>query len=262
MKLSVNNFAAFAGKEIMESIRSKRLFVLVCVYMVLAILGVLMARFMGEILAALMSADGGAQFVIEVPPPVWADSYAQVYSGFIDMGMFALIMLHMGIILREKRTGTIDLMLAKGLTPTVFVLAKYVVAGIIVLLSLFASILMAYGYTFVLFEYAGSIGDVLFGAVSFGVFLLMMLAITFLWSAVAGSTAIAAVLGIASYFALMFIDFIPVVNRFSPSGIFGYSVALSAGGGQERLLILVIVAMSIAAICLFLTVHVLKRREG
>jgi len=262
MKLSVNNFAAFAGKEVLESIRSKRLFVMLCVFMVLTIMNVLMARFMAEIIAAIMSADGGAQIVIEVPPTVWTDSYAQVYSGFVEMGMFAMIMLFMGIILREKRTGTIDLMMAKGVTPFVFVLAKYAVAAAIVLLSLFASILVAYGYTFVLFDYAGNIGDVLFGAVAFSVFLLMMLAITFLWSAVAGSTAISAVLGVASYFALMFLDMIPVVNRFSPGGIFSYSVSLSIGGGQERLLIRAAVALAIAVICLFLATQSLKKREG
>jgi len=262
MKQSVNNWACFAAKELTESLRTKRLLVLVCVFISLAILSVLTARFIVEILAALMSADGGSTIVIEAPPPVWSDSYAQLYSSLTEMGIIALIMLHMGVILREKRTGTIDLMMAKGLTSGIFVLAKYAVAAVIMLLTLFVAVFVTFGYTLVLFEYAGRISDVLLGAVSFGVFLLMMLAITFLWSAVANSTAVSAVLGLCSFFVIMLLGSIPVVERFSPSGLISYGVALSAGGDQERLVIYIVVAMAVAAVSLWLAVRVLKRREG
>jgi len=262
MKPSGNNFIAFATKEFMESIRTKRVLVLFCVFVIAAIMGVVMARFVGEILSALMSAEGGAPFTIEVPPPVWQDSYAQIYSGLTEMGIIALIMLYMGAILREKRTGTIDLMMAKGLTPVIFVLAKFAVAAAIILFALFTAILIAFGYTFVLFEYAGNIGNVLLGAATFGAYLLMMLSITFLWSAVANSTAISAVLGLGSFFAVSLLNIIPVIGRFMPVGLGRYSVAMSVGGGQERLLIQIAVAAVITAICLCMAVRVLKRREG
>jgi len=235
---------------------------MLCVFVILAIMGVLMARFVGEILAALMSAEGGAPFVIEVPPPVWTDSYAQLYSSLTEMGIIALIMLYMGAILREKRSGTIDLVMAKGLSATAFVMSKFVVAAAIILLALFTAVLMAFGYTFVLFEYAGNIGNVLLGAVTFGVYLLMMLAITFLWSAIANSTAIAAVLGLGSFFVISLLNFIPVVGRFMPAGIVSYSVALSVGGGQERLIMQLVTAVVVSVICLLVAVQVLKKREG
>jgi len=262
MKQSVNNFTTFASKELTESLRTKKLLVMMCVFVILAIIGVLTARFMGEIFAALMGAEGAMPIMIEVPPPVWTDSYAQVFSSFTEMGIIALIMLYMGVILREKRTGTIDLMMAKGLSPATFVLSKYAVAAAIALAALFTAVLTAFAYTYVLFEYAGSIGNVLFGTMSFGVFMLMILAITFLWSTVANSTAMSAVLGLCSFFAIFLLDFIPVVGRFMPSGLTSYGVALSVGAGQERLGIYVIVAAAIAAISLWLAVRVLRKREG
>jgi len=262
MKQSVNNFTAFTAKELTESLRTKRVLVLVCVFISLALLSVLTARFIGEILAALMSADGGSPFIIEVPPPVWSDSYAQLYSSLTEMGIIALIMLHMSIILREKRTGTIDLMMAKGLTPGVFVLSKYAVAAITILLTLLIAVFVTFGYTLVLFEYAGHFGNALLGAVSFGVFLLMMLAITFLWSAVANSTAVSAVLGLCSFFVLMLLGSLPVIGRFVPTGLVSYGVALAVGGGQERMGIYIVVATAIATVSLWLAVRVLKKREG
>jgi len=262
MKQSVNNFKAFTAKELTESLRTKRLFVLVCVFISLALLSVLTARFMGEILAALMSVEGGAPLIIEVPPAVWSDSYAQLYGNLTQIGIIALVMLYMSVILREKRTGTIDLMMAKGLTPGIFVLSKYAVAAVITLLTLFVAVFISYGYTWVLFEYAGRIGDVMLGAVAFGVFLLMILAVTFLWSAVANSTAVSAVMGLVSFFVIAILGSLPVVGRFVPAGLTSYGAVLSAGGGQERMGVYIAVAAAIAVVCLWLAVRVIKKREG
>jgi len=257
-----NRWAAFAAKEIMESLRTKRILVIFCVFVISAIMGVVLARFIGELMAALLSADGGAPFTIEVPPPVWQDSYAQVFSSLTEIGVIAVIMLFMGSILREKTTGTIDLMMAKGLTTTVFVLVKFAVGAVIIMLALYTAVFVAFGYTFVLFEYAGNIGDVLFGATAFGVFALMILAVTLLWSAVAKSTAISAVLGLGSFFVISLLSVVPVIGRFMPGGLGSYSVSLAVGGGQERLLPQMAVAAVISAVCLWGAMMVLRKREG
>ena len=261
MKSSASRYWSFVSKEVMENIRTKRLLVLACIFILLTIFGTLMGRFSSEILAALMAADNATQIVIQMPDPVWTDSYAQVYSGLTEMGMIGVIMLFMGIILREKSSGTIDLIFAKGLSPVSFVLAKFTVAAISLLLVLLISILIAYGYTYVLFEYAGQIGNVLMGAVSFGIFLLMMLAIIIMWSAIANSTAISAVLGLVSYFIIMFLGFIPVVGRFMPNNLLSHTVVLSAGGSYDNIMIHRIVAIVVIFLTLTIAVHVLKIRE-
>ena len=262
MKSSVNSCTVFAVKEITEGLRTKKIFVLACVFIFLAIMGVLMARFAGEIIEMLMGAEGGGAMTIIMPDPVWSDSYAQFYSGLTEMGMVAFIMLYMGAILREKRTGTIDLMMAKGLTHASFVTAKFTVAAVTALLVLLVSVLVTYVYTLVLFDYAGNIGNVLFGAVPFGVYMLMMLALTMMWSAIAKSTAICAVLGLATLFGFSLLNFIPVVGRFMPARLLGHGVALSTGASTDYLWIHVAVAAVFACLALALAVAVLKRREG
>jgi len=262
MKLSVNSGRAFATKEITESIRTKRLFVLAIVFIFLAIMGVIMARFAGEILEALISADGATGMTITMPPPVWSDSYAQLYSGLTEIGMISLIMLYMGAILREKRTGTIDLMMAKGLTPAAFVGAKFAVAVLTALAVLFVSVMVTYVYTLLLFEYAGQIGNVLFGALPFGVYMLMILATTMMWSAIAKSTAVSAVLGLVTLFSFTLLNFIPRFGGFMPARLLGHGVALSTGVGTNYLGIQIAVAMVFACLAFAVTVMVLKRREG
>ena len=259
---SLANSSAFTAKEIMENMRTKKLLVLLCVFIFLAILSALTARFMGEIMAAVMSAEGATEMIIVLPDAVWTDSYAQLYSNLTQIGIIALIMLYMGSILREKSSGTVDLMMAKGLTPAAFVFSKFAVAAAITLLSLLVAVLVTYVYTLVLFEYGGQIGNVLFGAVPFAVFLLTMLAITMMWSAIAKSTATSAVLGLCSFFAMMLFDFVPWLGRFMPGTLLGHGVVMSAGVTPEGVVVQIVVALMIMVLALWVAVVALKRREG
>jgi len=261
MMLSVNNFKTFAGKEFTENLRTKKLLALACVFILLALMSVLTARFMVEILTAALSAEEAFAGMV-IPDPVWTDSYAQLYSNLTQIGMLAFVMLFMGVILHEKSTGTIDLMLAKGLTPTVFVLSKYAVAGIIALAALYFAVFTTYVYTLLLFDYGGQIGNILIGAVPLGVFMLMMLALTLMWSAIAKSTAISAMLGIVTFFLFIPIEFIPVVGLYSPSRLLGHGLTLSAGGSAENLFVQIIAAIAVSVLALAAAVVVLRRREG
>ena len=261
MKSSANKLGVFISKEFTENLRTKRVLVLACVYTFLAITSVLLARFSAELMTALLANDPSG-LVIQMPDPVWVDSYAQLFSNLSEMGNIAVIMLFIGIVLREKNTGTIDMMFSKGLSPTVFVLAKFAVAVAIVLLLLFISIFVAYGYTFVLFEYAGHIGNVLMGGLVFGSFVVMLLAIVMFWSTVANSTAISAVLGIVSYFAIIFLNLIPVVGRFMPAHLAGHGAMLAMGEVPEHIGIQIGVALVIAALALVASIHILRNRDA
>jgi len=258
---SINNFRVFAAKELTENLRTKKLFTLACVFISLAFLSVLLARFMTEILTAALSAEEAFAGMV-IPDPVWTDSYAQLYSNLTQIGLISFIMLFMGAILREKTTGTVDLMMAKGLTSIVFVLAKYTVAAVIAVLALFTSVLVTYVYTLVLFDYGGQIGNVLFSMVPFAVFALMMLAITLMWSAIAKSTAISAILGLVTFFVVMLLDFIPVIGRFLPGMLLSHGVVLSAGGSVNDLGVQILVAVAISAAVLWIAALVIRRREG
>jgi len=262
MKLSVNKFRVFAIKEFTENLRTKKLFSIACVFIFIALLSVLMARFVGEIFELLLSAEGGTPFIIEIPDPVWTDSYAQLYSNLSEIGLIVFIMMYMGVILKEKNTGSIDLMMSKGLSPATFVLAKFFVAAVIALVTLFLAVLITYVYTLILFDYGGQIGNVLCGAMSFGVFLLLMLGVTLMWSAIAKSTAISAVLGLVSYFVIRLFDIIPQIGQFMPGRLIGHSTNLSFGATVENMVIQILVAIAATILCLCIAVHVLKHREG
>ncbi|MCL2360416.1 MAG: ABC transporter permease [Defluviitaleaceae bacterium] len=263
MKLSGNKARVFMTKEFTENLRTKKIFALVCVFVFIALLSVLTARFMGEIFGAMLGAEGtNVPFTIIMPDPVWTDSYAQLYSNLAEMGSIIFIVLFMGAILREKSSGTIDLMMAKGLSATAFVMAKFGVAAILTLGALAVAVFVTYVYTLLLFDYGGQLGNIVFGALPFAVFILMTLALTLMWSAIAKSTAISAVLGFVSFTVVRLLDLLPRIGRFMPGRLLAHGVALSSGGDVDYLPIHIAGAVVITIVSLWVTVYVLRHREG
>ena len=249
------------AKEFMESMRTKRFLVLGCIFIFFGIFSALMARYSVEVMGYLMNLDG-AGLVFEMPPPVWIDSYGQLYSSLTEMGIIVLIVMYMSVVLREKTTGTIDLMFTKGLSPATFVWAKFTVAAILSLVVLLGTVLITYFYTLVLFEYGGEIGDVLLGGLVYGVFVLMIIALTILWSAVANSTAISAVLGLGSYLLIGVMSFIPRIGRFMPGNLSGHGVLLSGGETGDYLWIRLLMTIVFTVVALVATAEILKKRKG
>ena len=261
MKQSVCNYKAFMAKEFMESMRTKRFLILGCIFIFFGIFSALMARYSVEIMGYLMNLDESG-LVFEIPPPVWIDSYGQLYSNLSEMGIIVLIVMYMSVVLREKTTGTIDLMFTKGLSSTTFVWAKFTVAALLTLTVLLGAVLITYFYTMVLFEYGGQIGDVLLGGLVFGVFILMILALTILWSSIANSTAISAVLGLGSYLFIGVMGFIPRIGQFMPGNLTGHVVLLSGSETGDYLWIRLLMAMAFTVVALVTTAQILKKRKG
>ena len=261
MRQSINNYTAFVGKEFMENMRTKKFFVLVCILMFFAIFSALMARYSVEIMEYIMSMEEQT-IIIEIPPPVWTDSYGQLYSSLSEMGIIVIIIMFMSIVLREKTSGTIDLMFTKGLSPYTFVFSKYTVAAILTLVALLIAVFVSYFYTLVLFEYGGDVVNVIQGAMVFGLFVIMVIALTLLCSSIASSTAIGAVLSFMAYLFIGLFNFIPVVGQFMPGNLRGHSVPLTMGESGEHVAIHIITATVVIALSLFVSAQVLQRRKG
>ena len=250
----MHNYLAFLGKEFMESIRTKKLLVLICVFFFFAITSPLLTRYMGEFFALLIPSydEMGQLLVAAMGEMTWVDSYAQLYGNLGQMGALTILLLFMGIVLRERSTGTADLVFTKGLQPSVFVLAKFTVSGVITLAVTLVSILISYVYTLLLFEYGGNLGHVLAGGLVFGVFLLMMLAVIILCSSLAKSTAVSAVFGLSAFVFFGFITIIPRLGQFSPGALMAaYPLDVTFGSIPEGIGINIIVAIAITVLALW-----------
>ncbi|HYM82723.1 MAG TPA: ABC transporter permease subunit, partial [Candidatus Dormibacteraeota bacterium] len=210
----MTGLAALLRKEMLESWRTRRLPVAVALFAVIGILSPLTARFLPEILKAAL----GEQLTIPIPTPTSADAIDQLQKNLGQFGAFTAIALAMGSVASEKERGTAAFILTKPASRASFLGAKLVVLGLVLLIATLVANLIAWAYTWVLFEPL-PIGGWLAMAELAWLTLLVWGSVTFLASTVTRSMAAAAGLGFASLIGLSLLAAIPTVARFLPAGL-------------------------------------------
>ena len=260
----MSNYLTFLRKEFTENMRTKRILVLACVFVFFAIAGALLARYMGEFFALIMpSDDETAQVLIEMMGnPRWEEAYVQFYSQLGQIGILAVLFMYMGTVQREIRSGTASLMFSKGMGFAPFILAKFTMAGIITTVITVVSAIITYVYTFLLFEEAGQIGNVLFGSLIFSAATLMMLAVVMMCSSFTKSSAVSGGLSFGAFILLLAISAIPRIGVYSPFSLFSFPVAISLGDVPGQLLVCILIAAGLAVVSLFFAIRAVKRAEG
>jgi len=257
----MRSFTVLFEKELRESLRTKRFLVLACVFLSFAIMSPMMARFMGELLELLLPAGDAEAFMVLFPDPTWIDSYVQFYGNMSQIGAIVIAIMFMGLVIREKKSGSIDLLFCKGVTPTPFILSKFCVAVCITLVSLLLAILVNFGYTVLLFEEGGQLGYVLLGVGAYGVFVMMLVAMAVLASTVAKSTAASAVWCILGFMLILLISALPTIGRFLPGALASNNAAITQGYFDSDLWLQMGVTLALAAGFLLLAIWRLKKQE-
>jgi len=258
------NYFTFMRKEFTESIRTKRFLVLACVFLFFAITTPLLTRFMGEFFNLMLpSDDESSRLIVEaLSNPSWQESYVQFYSQISQIGIWAVLFMYMGTVQREIRTGTASLMFSKGLGFGAFILAKFTMAAIVMLIISAVSSLVVYAYTFLLFDTAGQIGHVLTGSLIFSIGAIMILAVIIFCSSLTKSSAVSGGLSFGVYFLLVISTLIPRAGAFSPLILLNHPVGISVGNFPDTLLANILIAAALAVAALFFATQALKKAEG
>ena len=118
-------FIAFSKKELIESVKTQRLTILLIVFAIFGIMNPLLALMLPNILAGAELAPG---MVIELPEPTAVDSWMQFFSNVGQMGMIAVMLIFAGITAAELSKGTLLPFLTKGLPRHSVIMAKFAVA--------------------------------------------------------------------------------------------------------------------------------------
>jgi len=215
----VNQFIAFTKKELWESVATFRLYILLAVFVLLGVMGPLMALLMPAILEMVAAGDSGITIII--PEATAIDAWTQFFSGFAQMGILALAIIFSGIMGSEFSRGTLINLLTKGLKRHTVILSKFFSASVLWTAAIILSIGVAYVYTAFYFETEAIPHIVLvFGAPwLFGLFMISLLIFGgTMFGNFYGSLSV----GLGTFFTLLFLNVIPAVERFNP-------VSLSSG---------------------------------
>ena len=223
--------AVFAGKEIREIWRTWRIWVLPSIVLFFALTGPPLAKYTPELVGALA---GNQLRGLQVPAPTFSDAYVQWTKNLSQIVLIAVVIVYGSLVSGEVRSGTVTLVLTKGLSRRAFVAVKAAVHSLFLVVLVAAGALLTWLLTLLLFGAAPARG--LWNAT--GAFLvlgvLFMAAMTLL-SVLIRSAAGAAGAGLGAYVVVSVAAIWKPLDDYSPAGLTTLPGALAAGHGVDPL---------------------------
>ena len=119
----MRGFGAFLGKELRETVHTRRIWVLRGFILFAALSSPLITFLMPTLVDRLGGMPQG--YAISVPDPTALAAYIEYLGNLGELVMFALVIAYGGIVSSEVRSGTAALALAKPLLRGAFLLAKW-----------------------------------------------------------------------------------------------------------------------------------------
>ena len=217
----MRGYIAFVKKEILESVRTFKLLIVIIAFFIFGMTSPLMAKLLPDIIGSL-AVEG---MTITIPEPTAIDAYAQFFKNMTQMGLIILILVFSGILSTEYSKGTLINVLTKGLSRHSVILAKYTVYLGLWTVSLAVSFVTTYGYTAYLFAQGGIVNLLpsVFCLWLFGSFLLsiIMLSATLIKSNFGSMLMTVLVIGV-----LFFINIIPKLQKYNPLVLVSKNVSM------------------------------------
>lgn len=253
----MSGLRAFLGKEMRETVKTWRLWVLPGVLVFVGLTTPILTAATPRILE--MSARSMPGAVIKLPPPKAADSYLQFIGNLDQMVLIAIVITGAALIAGERKSGTMVLMLTKPLSRAGFVIAKIVTQVGLVTVATAIGTALCVALTVAVFD-AGMISQALAAVGLWLVFAAMMTTLMALLSAWLGGQAAAAGAGIGAYVLFMILSGFPITRDHTPAGL---TVAYSALLKHESVALLwpLVTTLALTALFTAAAVGVFSRKE-
>jgi ABC-2 type transport system permease protein len=222
----VSSFRAFLGKELRETRKTWRLWVLPGILVFLGVSTPILAAATPYILK--MTAQRTPGVVISFPAPTALDSYLQFMGNLAQVALLAIIVTGAAVVTGERRAGTAALMLCKPLSRAGFIAAKAVSSLVIIVVATALGAALCIVVTVAIFDaaYIGRfVASVLVWLALAGMFAALMVFL----SAAMDRQAPAAGAGIAVYVAFFVLTGFPAVRDRTPAGLLAANDALLKG---------------------------------
>jgi ABC-2 type transport system permease protein len=253
----VSGFGAFLRKELLETRRTWRLWVLAGVFVFLGIGTPILAAATPALLK--MTAERSPGVNIQFPTPTAADAYLQFLGNLVQLALLVIIITGAASVASEHRAGTSALVLTKPLSRGAFVVAKSVSGLLLLLVATAVGTALCIAVTIALFDTASivpfleSVG-VWLAIAAFFVTLMVLL------SAATGRQAPAAGVGLGVYVALFVLTGFPAARDRTPAGILAANDAL-VKGRDVALAVPLAVTLVLAVVFMAAAVLVFRRKE-
>lgn len=254
----MSGFGLLLRKELLEQVRTMRLWVVMIVFALFAIMSPLTAKYLPDIVKAL--AGDQLNLVGMLPTPSTPDAVDQFLKNLTQFGALAAILLAMGSVATEKDRGTAAFILTKPVSRAAFLGAKLVAISANLLAATAVAGALGYYYTAVLFEAlpaGGYVGMCLLLWLS----LVVYAALTFLGSTLTSSAAAGAGLGVLFLVVTGIVAALPTVGPYMPESLAIPARQVALGLAAPDLAGVAAANIAMAAVAVALSWLVFRRQE-
>jgi ABC-2 type transport system permease protein len=251
----MKGFIPLLRKEIQEQLKLYRLVIVGGIFVFFGISDPIMLKYLPEILKMA----GSGQMVIQLPTTTAAQSLAEYAGNIGQIGALIAVLVAMGCIANELKSGTAVMTLSKPVSRSAFVTAKLLAMSMTFLVSMILGSLFCFGYTVWLIH--GSVVMPFIGLnLLLGLFLVFCLAVTLFFSSMYKSGLAAGGLAIGVVIVQAIISSIPIIGNFMPGKLLSWGTDLLTGTGTGYWWALGITVVAIG-LCLYFAQRFLKNRD-
>jgi ABC-2 type transport system permease protein len=213
-------------KEVKELFRSGKLIVFAAVFLFFGLLSPVAAKY----LPAIIGSIGESQKIqIVIPEPTWLDAVAQYLKNLTQLCTFIIIIIFMGMVSREKESGTAVFLLVKPVSRGSFLFAKFSSTIIALVISLAISFVAASIYTYLFFEGFSIVGFIKLNLVML-LYLAGILFMTIMFSTIFSSQIVAGVFTFLGWMLMALVSQLGEPGKFSPSTLISQANSVVTGG--------------------------------
>lgn len=241
-------------KELREQLSTHKLTVIVAAFVALGLISPLTAKMLPELLKSAAS-----EMTVSLPTPTAVVAMDQYLKNLTQMGLLLIVLTAMGAVAGERERGTAAIVLCKPVSRAAFLAAKFIAHAAVIAIGLALGALASYYYTMVLFERPDPSAFAVANAL-LGVYLLVLLSITLLASAILKSPLAAGGLSLGLAIAISLVGTIPGVAPYSPTGLLNSSRTLMVGTGEPAYAA-VLGGLGLVGLCGVLSWAVFRRHE-
>ncbi len=251
--MKTKGYFCLLKKEIKEQFKNAKSIILLIVFAFFAIASPLAAKYLPEIISGLGESEN---MQIVLPEPTWVDAVNQYVKNISQMLSFILILVYMGLISKEKESGTLVFLLVKPIRKSDFILAKFTSVVFTLALAMLLSFMLSSLYIKLLFGSFDIWKFLLINAFMF-LYLLSLAFITLFFSSIFRSQIAAGVLSFVVLLIMNLVSGIGKIGEILPSALLGEVNSIIADGSFS----LVPIFSSIAFLMLFLVISLVLFRR-
>lgn len=253
----MTQYIAFLKKELVESVRTYKLFIMVIVFSLFGVMNPLAAKLTPYLIETLIP-DGN---MINLPEPTALDSWAQFFKNINQMGLIVTILVFSGILVGEISKGTLINMLTKGLSRKAIILSKFSSMILIWTVSVALSFVITWGYTVYLFPDDGT-SNLLFSVFCLWLYGSFLISILMFSSTIVTTNYASLILVGLTVVTGMLLNIIPRFQKYNPISLSTRNMELVGGTISPNDLYLTIgITTAIMIILLILSVLIFRKKQ-